>query len=156
MIWVSTISSCLSDRGIGAGKCPNGHVVSREPPTVILDAMDRVCTEDGKATKKLDLRCYRLAKASNLQNSKRTRVTKAVPLSVARVRVYAAAAGEIVPHTDARLRQPAPAGCRHRHARRHRRIRRQCAGRHPRRSISAAFAATPTGMFASDAIFSVN
>jgi len=59
--------------------------------------MDRVCTEDGKATKKLDLRCYRLAKASNLQNSKRTRVTKAVPLSVARVRVYAAAAGEIFP-----------------------------------------------------------
>jgi len=64
--------------------------------------MDRVCTEDGKATKKLDLRCYRLAKASNLQNSKRTRVTKAVPLSVARARVYAAAAGEIVPHTAAR------------------------------------------------------
>src|SRR5215472_9419527 len=62
MIWVSTISSCLSDGGIGAGKCPNGHVVSREPPTVILDAMDRVCTEDGKATKKLDLRCYRLPK----------------------------------------------------------------------------------------------
>jgi len=68
----------------------------------------------------------------------------------------AATAVEIATRIAARSPTPVPAECRRRRAHRHRRIRRQCAGRHPRRSRSAAFAATPTGMFASDAIFSVN
>ena len=55
-------------------------------------------------------------------------------------------------HTAVRSRPPARAGCRRRHARRHRHTRRQCAGRHPRRLISVPSAATLTRSFPSHAI----
>jgi hypothetical protein len=63
-----------------------------------------------------------------------------------------AAARGIALRTAVRSQPPAPIGSRHRRVRRRRRTRRQCAGRHPQRSISMPSAATLTRRFASHAI----
>ena len=72
-------------------------------------------------------------------------------VSAAEADALAAAPG-IALRSAARSRPPAPAGSRRRLVRRHRRTRRQCAGRHPQRSISMPSAATLTRRFASHAI----
>jgi len=71
------------------------------------------------------------------------------------VRAAVAGAPEIAPRTAARSQPPVRAGYQHRHARRHRRTRRQCAARHPRRSISLPSVDTLTRSFASHAIIGV-
>jgi hypothetical protein len=50
----------------------------------------------------------------------------------------------IAPHIAARSRRPVSPECRHRHARRHRRTRRQFAGQHPRQSVSAPCVPPPS------------
>jgi hypothetical protein len=67
----------------------------------------------------------------------------------------AAASAGIAPHIAARSRPPVRAGCRRRRARRCRRTRRQCAGPHPRRSLSLPSVATLTRSYASHAIIGV-
>ena len=67
----------------------------------------------------------------------------------------AAATAGIAPHIAARSRPQVRAGYRRRHAHRHRRTRRQCAGRHLQRSISLPSVATLTRSFASHAIIGV-
>ena len=61
----------------------------------------------------------------------------------------------IARHTVARSRPPVPGECRRRHGHRHKRIRRRCAARLPRRSISEPLAATLTRVFADTAIVGV-
>src|SRR3984893_9033634 len=65
------------------------------------------------------------------------------------------AARGIALRTAVQSRPPVPGECRRRHGHRHKRIRRQCAARLPRRSISVPSAVTLTRVFADTAIVGV-